>query len=53
MSSDKFKKNPLSLWDDLDPDLPAETAHLGGDLPDHGHGDGQALHKVGVDTHLK
>ena len=41
------------MWDDQDPDLPAEAGHLGGDLPDPGHGDGQALHKVGVDTHLK
>ena len=53
MSSDKLKKNPLSLWDDLDPNLPAEAGHLGGDLPDPGHGDSQALDKVGVDTHLK
>ena len=53
MTSLSLSSNPLSLWDDLDPDLPAEAGHLGGDLPDPGHGNGQALDKVGVDTHLK
>ena len=41
------------MWDDHDPDLPAEAGHLGGDLLDPGHGDSQALDKVGVDNHLK
>ena len=39
--------------DHPDPDLLAEAAHLGGDLPDPGHGDGQALHEIGINSHLK
>ena len=37
----------------MDPDLLADAGHLGGDLPDPGHSDGQALNEGGVDTRLK
>ena len=42
----------LGQADYLDPDLLADAGYLVDDFPDPGHGDGQALHEVGLNTHL-